>query len=322
MRIPTSSPALVTLGGTALSDSEKAEALADSLEPQFHPLNDPSYPTVIEKVTEVLKVYSDASASEPTLTNPIEVHDAIRGLKVDKAPGPNGLPNRAMKHLPQRAISLLVPMFNASLLQQYFLPVLKHTRVISILKTGKDPSLPSSYRPISLLHTIGKLFQKILLSRILSEVIRRRLLCDEQFGFRPKHSTTLHLARLVERVTRNFGEKRLPGAIFLDVAKAFDTVWVDGLLFKLTALNFPSYLVKFLCWYLHNRTFEAAFLTATFARRHMRAGVAQGGLVSPVLFRLYVNDMPMPSRHVELALYATMRPLYPCHASKRCSSGT
>jgi hypothetical protein len=61
---------------------------------------------------------------------------------------------------------------------------------------------------------------------------------DEQFGFRPRRSTSLQLARLVERVTRNFGEKRLTGAVFLNVAKAFDTVWIDGLLYKLTRLNF------------------------------------------------------------------------------------
>jgi hypothetical protein len=196
-----------------------------------------------------------------------------------------------------------VEIFNAALLAQYFPPVRKHARVISILKPGKDPSLPSSYRPISLLDTIGKLFVMILLGRILSEVSGRGLLRDEQFGFRPKHITTLQLGRLFERVTRNFGEKRLTGAIFLDVAKAFDNVSVDGLLFKFSAQNFPSYLVRIISSSLHNRTFEAAFLTATSTRRHMRAGVAQGGLVSPVLFNLYV-DMPVPSRHVELALYA------------------
>jgi hypothetical protein len=88
------------------------------------------------------------------------------------------------------------------------------------------------------------------------------------------------------------------------VAKAFDTVWVKGLLYKLTILNFPSYLVKTLSSYLHGRTFQSSFNSATSTRRNMRAGVAQGGLVSPVLFSLYVNDMPAPSRHVELALYA------------------
>ena len=66
---------------------------------------------------------------------------------------------------------------------------------------------------------------------------------DEQLGFRPRHSMSMQLARLIERITRNFGEKSLTGAVFLDVTKAFNTVWIDGLLYKLTLLNFPSYIV-------------------------------------------------------------------------------
>jgi hypothetical protein len=54
---------------------------------------------------------------------------------------------------------------------------------------------------------------------------------NEHFGFKPRHRTSLQLARLVERITRNFGEKRLTGAVFLKIAKAFDTVWIDGLLY-------------------------------------------------------------------------------------------
>ena len=105
-------------------------------------------------------------------------------------------------------------------------------------------------------------------------------------------------------MTRNFGENRITGANFLEVAKACDTVWVDGLLFKLTAINFHCYLVKTISIYLHNRTFEASIQMAPTTRRGMRAGVAQGGLMSPVLFSLYVNDMPDPSSHVNMALYA------------------
>jgi hypothetical protein len=153
------------------------------------------------------------------------------------------------------------------------------------------------------LDTIGKIFEKILLARILHEVGERGLLRDEQFGFRPRHSTSLQLARLVERITRNFGERRLTGAVFLDVAKAFDTVWIDGLLYKLTLLNFPSYIVHTISSYLRGRTFETSFQTATSSRRVTRAGVAKGGLISPVLFSLYV-DMPSPSHHVKLALYS------------------
>jgi len=148
------------------------------------------------------------------------------------------------------------------------------------------------------------LFEKILLARILHEVSERGLMRDEQFGFRPRHSTSLQLARLVERITRNFGEKGLTGTVFLDVAKAFDTVWIDGLLYKLTLLNFPSYIVHTISSYFRDRTIEASFQTSTSSCRGMKAGVAQGGLISPLLFSLYVNDMPSPSHHVELAHYA------------------
>ena len=80
---------------------------------------------------------------------------------------------------------LLVHIFNAILRIHHFLPHWDHARVISILKPRKDPGQPSSYRPISLLDTIGKLFEKILFTRILHHVGENGLLRDEQFGFRP-----------------------------------------------------------------------------------------------------------------------------------------
>ena len=85
----------------------------------------------------------------------------------------------------------------------------------------------------------------------------------------------MQLAHLVEKITRNVGEKRLTGAGFLDVAKAFDTVWIDDLLYKLT-LNFPFYIGHTISSYLRDRTFEASFQTATSSRRGMKAGVTQG----------------------------------------------
>jgi hypothetical protein len=200
-------------------------------------VNDPSSPAVIEVVNEAMRAYEYAPASEPKLISPSEVLEAIKGLKVGKAPGPNGVPDRALRHLPKRAITSLTKLFNAVLRRQYIPPAWKHARVVSILKPGKDPTLPSSYRPISLLDTVGKLFEKILLARVLREVNERGLLRDEQFGFRPRHSTALQLGRLVERVNINFDERRMTGAVFLDVAKAFDTVWVKGLLYMLTIQN-------------------------------------------------------------------------------------
>jgi hypothetical protein len=117
------------------------------------------------------------------------------------------------------------------------------------------------------------------------------------------HSTSQQLARLFERINRNFGEKILTGAVFPDMAKAFDTAWIVFFLHKLTILNFPSYL-SISSHLTFGRKFEASFLTATSIRRGMLAGVAQGGLISPVLFSLCVKDMPKHSHHVEMAIYA------------------
>jgi hypothetical protein len=90
----------MVIPGIGVSDSDKDEALANTLENQFHPLAEPSVPAVIEIYDVALKTYFLTPASEHILTNSDEVHEAIRCLKVGKAPGPNGITNRTLKHLP------------------------------------------------------------------------------------------------------------------------------------------------------------------------------------------------------------------------------
>jgi hypothetical protein len=119
------------------------------------------------------------SASEPKLTHKHEVQEYNRGLKFGKAPGPNGTTKRALKHLSKLGVSLLVHILKAVLRSHHFPSVLKQARVISILQPGKDPAQLSSNRPINLLDTIGSLFQRILLTRIINEVGECLLLRDE-----------------------------------------------------------------------------------------------------------------------------------------------
>jgi hypothetical protein len=140
--------------------------------------------------------YEYAPASEPKLTSPSEVQEAITELKFRKAQDPNVIPNRALKHLPKRAIKLITKLFNAVLRMQYFPPAWKDARVISILKPGKDPILPSSHRPISVLDMFGKFFEKILLTMVLTELNERIVLRDELFGFRLR--TALQLPTLLK----------------------------------------------------------------------------------------------------------------------------
>jgi hypothetical protein len=79
-----------------------------------------------------------------------------------------------------------------------------NARVVPIPKSGKNTTLPPFYKPVSILDTVGRFFEMILITRFLREIKERRLLCDEQFRFRTGHSTTLQLVRLLERVNRNF----------------------------------------------------------------------------------------------------------------------
>jgi hypothetical protein len=102
---------------------------------------------VIETVDVDFRAYSYEPASETMLTEPAEVQHAIQGLNISKVPGPDGIPNKALKHLPQRIILLLVALSNAILRTQYFPPVWKHARVISILKPGKDRHYPLPIGP-------------------------------------------------------------------------------------------------------------------------------------------------------------------------------
>jgi hypothetical protein len=117
-------------------------------------------------------------------------------------------------------------VFDAVIRRQYFPSAWKYIGVESILKPGNDPTLPSSNRPISLLDTVGKFFEKILLTRALRELNKSGLMRDEEFGRRPRRSTSLQLARLVERAKRKSDDRRLTGPVFLDVAEAFDKAWV------------------------------------------------------------------------------------------------
>ena len=169
--------------------------------------------TGIEIVDLAMRSNVSSPASEPQLTTTYDVHEAIKGLKVNKAPGPNVIPNGELNDLPKRTVSLLANIFNAVFHTHYFLQTWMHDRVFSILKPGEDPALSSSYRPISLLETIGKLFEKILLTGILHVVNERGMMRNEQFVFRPRHSTPLQLASLVERITKISAKRSSPAKL-------------------------------------------------------------------------------------------------------------
>jgi hypothetical protein len=154
-----------------------------------------------------------------------EIQEAINSLNPKKSPGYNLITGNILKELPIIGIKYLTQLFNAVLLIGYFLAQWKVTQIILILKPGKPSNELTSYRPISLLPIVSKVFGKLLLKRLLPVVGNNKLIPNHQFGFRQKHSTKEQMHQIVQRINEALENKQYCSAAFLDISQAFDKVW-------------------------------------------------------------------------------------------------
>ncbi|GFU45051.1 probable RNA-directed DNA polymerase from transposon X-element [Trichonephila clavipes] len=130
-----------------------------------------------------------------------------------------------------------------------------------------------------------------------------RLINPNQYGFTNKLSTLHPLLRLTESISEGFQKKKSTGVVFLDIQKAFDRVWILGLTFKLITYDIPSPLIHLIHSYLTNRSFRIRVNESLSNSHSISAGCPQGSLLGPLLFNLYINDIPSYSL-TNISLYA------------------
>lgn len=288
---------------------DRAAILADHFAGQFQPnpiMDQEHNAAVVERVERFLAAPAPPLAGDYFMS-PREVRKVALKLNQRKAPGPDGVVAGALVQLPRRAVVSLTRLFNGILRTGHFPALWKEGKVIVIPKPGKDRRHPGGYRPITLLPHLAKLFERLLLRRILPHIQLRA----EQHGFRDSHSTTLQLARVLHYLASELNRGRYTVGVFLDIEKAFDRVWHEGLLFKLLDAGVPPMIGQIVASFLEDRRFFVSVENAHSQTKAISAGVPQGSCLSPVLYALYTNDIPTLEGHLEegvedvvLALYA------------------
>jgi endonuclease/exonuclease/phosphatase family metal-dependent hydrolase len=245
--------------------------------------------------------------------------EIIKHLNVKKASGPDDISNRVLKNLPITTIKLLTKIFNACMKISYFPLVWKIGKIIPIAKPNGDSSDPKCYRPISLLSNIGKIFERLILEKLQSFEALNKIFIKQQFGFRSEHSTVHQVLRITEDAALGFNNNKSTGLVTLDLEKAFDSVWHDGLLHKLSELKTPLPLLGIISSYLNERQSFVVVEGKSSSKFTVPAGVPQGSILSPHLFNIFINDIPLP-KGCEIAIYADDTAIF-CKCSWKNAKG-
>jgi hypothetical protein len=203
----------------------------------------------------------------------------------------------------------MLKLFNR-ILSTHSLPTsFTHAIVLPLHKVGKDPTIPSSYRPISLTNTIGKFLERIITNRLIWILEKHNLLSPYQSGFRSNRSTLDNIIKLYDTIIKGFCCNESTLGVFIDFEKAFDMVWKDGLIIKLQKIGISGNILDYIKNFLTNRTFQVKIANSLSDVHHLQNGTPQGSIISPLLFLVMINDFPN-NPATNLSLFADDSAIY------------
>ena len=196
-----------------------------------------------------------------------------------------------MKRCSDKSLEVLCKLINHCLVKNIFPPKWKFAKVIMLVKPGKDPRTPTGYRPISLISCLGKIYERYVCEHLNQILTEKKYFADVQAGYQKGKSSQEHLFRLAQDVSNGFKQRKCTIGIFLDVHKAFDAVWLNGLKMKIKQIGLPSQLQNILFSFLTDRFLKVNVDGANSNPVRLKAGTPQGSCLSPLLYLIFVNDL-------------------------------